>query len=759
MALATFLQLDAALLHCSDKLNMTVATVLDDISAAATKMRERPLLDQLFLFTDADVLFLGDIAADIEAGSLSVPSPAAFSTEIDFGDFNRFNSGVMLGNAPALLEHYSSMIEFFKEDRFECTLHAWAQGCLRRYFIAHSFMDRPENRLPQTHNWKPYYTANHTGGIRLLHFHGPKPLHLAKAAMGEDLGGLHQTLWERNKPAGLNSLALWLKYEHPAFPLQGAARLHSLGGLTSTVVNESASAAGASGAAAVEIADDAFSEAAPSVLPVSSINSSCGATPVKCDVRAALAQAPGGYLQWVRCNHTGKLCPSIPRETCDFSALWANVHALAHRCLANKSIVFAGDSLSRYSYLNLANFLRTGQHVTPRPRPPYSSAQMRQEKNNSTASTVPSLAQSQRWNALPQLENEREWGTWARFYAGTNALLGGWELCDCFRPDPSTRGRAGRRSLLSSKSRSKRRSLSLLSSESTGTRQRNSLLGSRQYSGIQRSTGTRQHAQRLLAIKQRMQRQRRLREHHQQRRRLRRGPSLGCARLLHPSSPPRPREVRYFYDPRSNIRLTYAPWLGNTVSGGASMDVINASCHQQRFEARKRGDASGPALPPCSAPCVAGSCTLPAAWSAQGAAVLPLIAQQLRPDVMVINSGHWSTFISPDGKANLTAAIREVQRLRPRIRLIWRDTTPINRVLDRNAVDAWQPHLMQQREGLLALLADLGVERFPAYPLLRQLSVPPVAGSAEVDPYWDRLHFHSWAYGVLNALLLPSLCA
>ena len=71
----------------------------------------------------------------------------------------------------------------------------------------------------------------------------------------------------------------------------------------------------------------------------------------------------------------------------------------ARACLSNKTIVFIGDSLTRYQYLNLVHFLHTGE-----------------------------------WESnYPRNENEHEWHNWTMFFAGTSARLGCNEYCDCFR--------------------------------------------------------------------------------------------------------------------------------------------------------------------------------------------------------------------------------------------------------------------------------------------------------------------------------------
>ena len=74
--------------------------------------------------------------------------------------------------------------------------------------------------------------------------------------------------------------------------------------------------------------------------------------------------------------------------------------------LRNRELIFLGDSLTRYQYLNFVDFQHTGQWMS---RPPYS-------------------------------ESERQWsktkGNWPLFLKMTNLRLGGNEICDCYR-DPA----------------------------------------------------------------------------------------------------------------------------------------------------------------------------------------------------------------------------------------------------------------------------------------------------------------------------------
>ena len=81
------------------------------------------------------------------------------------------------------------------------------------------------------------------------------------------------------------------------------------------------------------------------------------------------------------------------------------------RCLDGKPLVFMGDSVTRYQYLNLAFFLSRLERMEP-------------------YGIVP---------GIPSLCMETQWKDWDQFYHFTSAILGAAangnssEVCDCFR--------------------------------------------------------------------------------------------------------------------------------------------------------------------------------------------------------------------------------------------------------------------------------------------------------------------------------------
>lgn len=72
----------------------------------------------------------------------------------------------------------------------------------------------------------------------------------------------------------------------------------------------------------------------------------------------------------------------------------------ARACLTGKHVLFIGDSLTRYQYLNLVNFLENGHRA----------------------------------DHAPHLVEEFQWNDWVTFYTESGReRLNGHEICDCRR--------------------------------------------------------------------------------------------------------------------------------------------------------------------------------------------------------------------------------------------------------------------------------------------------------------------------------------
>lgn len=85
------------------------------------------------------------------------------------------------------------------------------------------------------------------------------------------------------------------------------------------------------------------------------------------------------------------------QTTNDLSATESKVK----ECFRNKRLIFVGDSLTRYQYVNLVHFLYTGRWRT----------------------------------SSPQLEWEKNFLNWNTFYMLGSLRMGCYEICDCYREE------------------------------------------------------------------------------------------------------------------------------------------------------------------------------------------------------------------------------------------------------------------------------------------------------------------------------------
>ena len=86
---------------------------------------------------------------------------------------------------------------------------------------------------------------------------------------------------------------------------------------------------------------------------------------------------------------------------CDLASV---TPTFARECLRGQHLAFIGDSVTRYQYLNLAQYIETGNWT-------------------------PFSGEGERLS-----EDEREWPSWNEWFTATTSRLGGNEICDCYRP-------------------------------------------------------------------------------------------------------------------------------------------------------------------------------------------------------------------------------------------------------------------------------------------------------------------------------------
>ena len=353
--------------------------------------------------------------------------------------------------------------------------------------------------------------------------------------------------------------------------------------------------------------------------------------PPRCNVTGLLA-AP--RLKWANCTPSGsdvsctrqfgRPSPLMPElhDVCDLSTFrlgWA------HACLRDTTVVFIGDSLTRYQYLNLVYFLRNGKWAPP-------------------AQHVPN-------RGILSMEGEFDFpGGWTEFYEASNARLGGHEICDCNRQ------------------------------------------------GINWDVAV---------------------------------------------------ENRYYYDPLHNFRVVHLQWFGDNLSSGHSLKALNVSCQIERFKRRKGSQQVAEDVSSLcrQSHCTPGRCGPPFDWTATPpTGFLPLL-EELGPDFVIFNVGHWEWWRDSDKLFSMRTFLKSARQRLPAARLFWKQTTPSVTFGD-------EVHEVQRKAGLIDILREAGVSVFPALDLTIGLANERFSSRA----FSDELYFQGFVYVLLNKVLLGVIC-
>ncbi|CZT33312.1 glycosyltransferase [Rhizobium sp. 9140] len=157
--------------------------------------------DEYVLYTDIDVIFLKDVAKIAPE-----PRVVACGAEHNRGDYSYFNSGVMVMNVKAFAERRDDLVAGLKA-RLSTTAPYDDQSLLNDVFRGHW------DHLPDEWNWKPYWGANEDALI--LHFHGPKPVHVVVMQAGDEgrFGADFKTIYNRDKEGYAHFLPVFQQYQ------------------------------------------------------------------------------------------------------------------------------------------------------------------------------------------------------------------------------------------------------------------------------------------------------------------------------------------------------------------------------------------------------------------------------------------------------------------------------------------------------------------------------------------------------------------
>ena len=120
------------------------------------------------LYTDCDVIFLGEVVPELEANPCELFAVAPESTQ---DDYVNMNTGVMLMNVERLRESLPEFREYISENLAELERESWDEAAYR-WFYRNSNGPLWDRLRPEL-NWKPYWGENPQA--KIIHFHGPKP--------------------------------------------------------------------------------------------------------------------------------------------------------------------------------------------------------------------------------------------------------------------------------------------------------------------------------------------------------------------------------------------------------------------------------------------------------------------------------------------------------------------------------------------------------------------------------------------------------
>ncbi|MFW5883641.1 MAG: hypothetical protein ACOCVG_04665 [Verrucomicrobiota bacterium] len=129
--------------------------------------KQHRIEEPFVLYTDCDVLFVGDPVPDLLKLQ---PALYAAADENAPGQPRRINTGVMLMNLPAMLKHEKQFTRFTRSG-----LKAFCQGAYDQDAYNEFYPSEQVHQLPTEMNWRGYWGMNPKASI--VHFHGLKPFH------------------------------------------------------------------------------------------------------------------------------------------------------------------------------------------------------------------------------------------------------------------------------------------------------------------------------------------------------------------------------------------------------------------------------------------------------------------------------------------------------------------------------------------------------------------------------------------------------
>lgn len=135
--------------------------------------------DRHVLYTDCDVMFRRDVAAQLQ---VLEPEFFAAAPQSDPSNYLDMNSGVLWMNVPRLREMLVPFRAYINEHMDTLRKTGYDQAALRAFYGSRRNGSFAWDRLPLELNWKPHWGRNDRAAI--VHFHGPKPTSRTLLARG-----------------------------------------------------------------------------------------------------------------------------------------------------------------------------------------------------------------------------------------------------------------------------------------------------------------------------------------------------------------------------------------------------------------------------------------------------------------------------------------------------------------------------------------------------------------------------------------------
>ena len=168
----TFLEDDIAGLRCGEhEVNIRSALRGILLRIELPQLGAQIGLDERVLYTDCDVFFLGEIAAELAAIECNY---FAVAPEFNREDYYQMNTGVMWMNLSMLRTMDADFRAFVRQNLPQLQSVAWDQGAYRQFFAGTENAIGWDKLRPEL-NWKPYW--GDYAEAKVIHFHGPKPFH------------------------------------------------------------------------------------------------------------------------------------------------------------------------------------------------------------------------------------------------------------------------------------------------------------------------------------------------------------------------------------------------------------------------------------------------------------------------------------------------------------------------------------------------------------------------------------------------------